>query len=154
MKKRKTVIVICTVILALCVYFFLKLKSNTPVSKENMTLIVKETVSPNKDYVPSEEDIVYFTVSVYQNSNHTIYVFADSSSPHYGNISYEVDCDHSINKGDVQITWTTLMGSTEASENDEIACAEVTITDDKKTVSKERINFFSKVIKTIADTIQ
>lgn len=152
--KRKIIIAICTVILALCGYFFLKLKSNTPVSKENMTLIVKETVSPNKDCVPSEEDIVYFTVSVYQNRNDKIYVFADSSSPLYGNVSYEVDFDHSINKDDVHVSWTTLTGSTEASENDEIACAEVTITNNGKTISKERINFLSKVIKTIADTIQ
>ena len=153
MKKRKIIIGICTVILILCTYFFIKLKNSTP-SRENMTLIAKETTSPNKDYVSDEKDIVYYTVSVYQSRNNKIYVFADSSSPHFGNISYEADCDHSINKGDVQVTWTTLMGSTEPSENDEIACAEVTITEDGKTVSKERINFLSKVIKAITDTIQ
>lgn len=69
-----------------------------------MTLIEKETVSPNKNYVSSKEDIVYYTVSIYQNRNNKIYVFADSSSPHYGNLSYQVEFDHFINKDDGHIT--------------------------------------------------
>ena len=153
MKKRKIIIVLCTVIPVLCGVLLSETESRTS-SRENMTLIAKETASPNKDYVSSEEDIVYYTVTVYQDKSNNIYVFADSSSPHYGNISYKADYNHSINKDDVQVTWATLMGSTEPNKNDEIACAEVIITDNGHSISEERINFLSKVIKTITDTLQ
>lgn len=69
-----------------------------------MNLISKETVSPNADYISSKDDIVYFTVSVYQSRNYTVYVFADSTSQHYGNVSYKAECDHVISKDDIQIT--------------------------------------------------
>lgn len=41
-------------------------KSNNFISTQNMELIYEETISPNKEYVEKEEDIVNYTVEVYQ----------------------------------------------------------------------------------------
>ena len=45
-------------------------------------------------------------------------------------LQYIVICDHAITADDVHIKWTTLMGSTEASEKDEIGLAHVSISKD------------------------
>ena len=37
-----------------------------------MELIYEETISPNKEYVEKEEDIVNYTVEVYQDDDHMI----------------------------------------------------------------------------------
>ena len=43
-------------------------------------LILQEQISPNKEYVTEEKDIVYYTVEVYQNDNNTITVNTSSNS--------------------------------------------------------------------------
>lgn len=49
-------------------------KSNDFISSQNMKLIYEETISPNKEYVEKAEDIVKYTVEVYQDEDHTILV--------------------------------------------------------------------------------
>ena len=44
-----------------------------------MELIYEETISPNKEYVEKEEDIVNYTVEVYQDDDHMIFVNANSN---------------------------------------------------------------------------
>lgn len=50
------------------------------VSTEDMRLVYEETISPNKDYAQSEEEIVYYTVEIYQDKDDKIWVNADSNS--------------------------------------------------------------------------
>ena len=52
-------------------------KSNNFISTQNMELIYEETISPNKEYVEKEEDIVNYTVEVYQDDDHMIFVNAN-----------------------------------------------------------------------------
>lgn len=42
--------------------------------------IFEETISPNKDYVENEKDVVYHTVEIYQNSDNVIIVTSKSTS--------------------------------------------------------------------------
>lgn len=49
-------------------------KDNDTISTQNMNLICEETVSPNKEYVTVDEDIVNFTVEIYQNKDNKILV--------------------------------------------------------------------------------
>ena len=50
-------------------------KSNNFISTQNMELIYEETISPNKEYVEKEEDIVNYTVEVYQDDDLILQVF-------------------------------------------------------------------------------
>ena len=52
-------------------------KSNNFISTQNMELIYEETISPNEEYVEKEEDIVNYTVEVYQDDDHMIFVNAN-----------------------------------------------------------------------------
>lgn len=49
--------------------------------------------------------------------------------------------------------WLTLAGGTEPMESDQIALARVTISDGGEVISRRNINFFSKGIQTIIDTL-
>ena len=53
----------------------------------------------------------------------------------------------------VQIKWTTLMGSTEASEKDEIGLAHVSISKDGEVFSEKMISFVAKAVNTVTDVI-
>ena len=92
-----------------------KTKEKNTIPKD-ASLICEETVSPNKDYITDEKDLVNYTVRVYQEKNNDIIVYAESNSPLFDEAQYIVICDHAITADDVHIKWTTLMGSTEASE--------------------------------------
>ena len=85
------------------------------------TVIFEETVSPNEKYVSSEEDVVYYTVRVTQAAPGTATVSAESNSGFFEPVSYEVACDGELSVDDVSVEWTTLMGGTEPSEDDQIA---------------------------------
>ena len=54
-------------------------KSNNFISTQNMELIYEETISPNKEYVEKEEDIVNYTVEVYQDDDHMIFLLLITS---------------------------------------------------------------------------
>ena len=44
------------------------------------SLIYEETISPNEDYVSSQDDIVYYTIRFYQDEDDKITVTADSNA--------------------------------------------------------------------------
>ena len=76
----------------------------------NMKLIYEETISPNKEFV-EKEDIVNYTVEVYQDKDNAILVSSKSNSEFFKPLQYELELDTSITKEDIDIEWTTLMGN-------------------------------------------
>ncbi|WP_195572823.1 hypothetical protein [Clostridium paraputrificum] len=120
----------------------------------NDELICEETISPNKEYVTSGEDIVNYTIQIYQNTeNDDIIVNADSNSGFFEKTQYVLDYDKPISKSDVNIEWTTLMGNPKYTEKDQLAVANVSISSNNDVFSKRKINFFSKGIEIVVDTI-
>ena len=62
-------------------------------------LILQEQISPNKEYVTEEKDIVYYTVEVYQNDDNTIIVNTSSNSGFFKPIQYTVNYDKAAGTG-------------------------------------------------------
>ena len=156
MKPRIKIFLIAVLIAALCNCMLLigmtKSKEKTTIPKD-ASLIHEETVSPNKDYITDEKDLVNYTIRIYQEKNNDIIVYAESNSPLFDEAQYIVPYDHAITADDVQIKWTTLMGSTEASEDDEIGLADVSISKDGEVFSEKTISFVAKVVNAVTDVI-
>lgn len=115
------------------------------------TVIFEETVSPNEKYVSSEADVVYYTVRVTQDAPDTATVSAESNSGFYEPVSYEVTCDGELSADDVSVEWTTLMGGTEPSEDDQIAVAVVSVRTDDGSVDEHKISFVTSALEMVAE---
>ena len=114
------------------------------------TVIFEETISPNEQYVSSEADVVYYTVRVTQDAPGTATVSAESNSGFFEPVSYEITCDGELSADDVSVEWTTLMGSTEPSEDDQIAVAVVSVrTGDG--VDERKISFVTRALEMVAE---
>lgn len=120
-------------------------------STDNMQKIDTQTVYPNPE--ASGEDRVYYTVDVYQDTDHTILVQADSNFQLFEKTQYTVAYDQAITKSDVSIKWTTLMGSTQPSQDDELAIADISLSHNGTVFSEKKINFVTKAIDIVVDTI-
>lgn len=115
------------------------------------TVVFEETVSPNEKYVSSEADVVYYTVRVTQAAPGTATVSTESNSGFFEPVSYEVACDGELSVDDVSVEWTTLMGSPEPSEDDQIAIAVVSVrTGDGE--DERKISFVTRAIEMAAET--
>lgn len=125
--------------------------SNDPVSTDGMTLIHEETISPNKEYVEKEEDVVTYTVEIYQNADGEVLVNSKSNSELFEPLQYEVKCNSSIEKSDVVIEWTTLMGNSKPTEDDQLSIACVSISENQTLLDKRNINFVNRAIDIIVD---
>ena len=77
MKPRIKILLLAVLIAALCNCMLMigmtKKKENNTIPKD-ASLICEETVSPNKDYITDEKDLVNYTVRVYQEKNNDIIV--------------------------------------------------------------------------------
>lgn len=124
------------------------------VSTDNMQLIDSQTVYPNPQDTADKEDRVYYTVEVYQDKDNTILVQADSNFKLFEKTQYTVDFDQVLTKADVSIRWTTLMGSTEATQDDELAIADISLSHGGTVFSEKKINFVTKVIDIVVDGIE
>lgn len=123
------------------------------VATDKMQLIDSQTVYPNPQDTASKEDRVYYTVEVYQEKDNTILVQADSNFKLFEKTQYTVDFDQTITKSDVSIKWTTLMGSTEFSQDDELAVADISLLHNGTVFSEKKINFVTKAIDIVVDSI-
>lgn len=123
------------------------------VSTDKMQLIDSQTVYPNPQDTADKEDLVYYTVKVYQENDNTILVQADSNFKLFEKTQYTVDFDQTITKSDVSIKWTTLMGSTESSQDDELAVADISLLHNGTVFSEKKINFVTKAIDIVVDSI-
>jgi hypothetical protein len=119
----------------------------------NAKLIYEETLSPNKEYVTSEEDVVNYYIKIYQDKNFKIIVDASSNSPLSKEQQYTLNYDKQIGKEDIAVSWTTLMGNSEAKENDQFAVAKVSISNNGVVFSERKINFAKNAIDIVVDTI-
>ena len=114
-------------------------------------VVFEETVSPNEKYVSSEANVVYYTVRVTQDAPGTATVSAESNSGFYEPVSYEVACDGELSTDDVSVEWTTLMGGTEPSEDDQIAVAVVSVRTGAGSVDEHKISFVTRAIEMAAE---
>ena len=124
------------------------------VSTDKMQLIDSQTVYPNPQDTADKEDRVYYTVEVYQDKDHTILVQANSNFKLFEKTQYTVDFDQALTKSDVSIQWTTLMGSTEATQDDELAIADISLSHGGTVFSEKKINFVTKAIDIVVDGIE
>ena len=124
------------------------------VSTDKMQLIDSQTVYPNPQDTADKEDRVYYTVEVYQDKDNTILVQADSNFKLFEKTQYTVDFDQALTKSDVSIQWTTLMGSTEATQDDELAIADISLSHGGTVFSEKKINFVTKAIDIVVDGIE
>ena len=124
------------------------------VSTDKMKLIDSQTVYPNPQDTADKEDRVYYTVEVYQDKDNTILVQADSNFKLFEKTQYTVDFDQVLTKADVSIQWTTLMGSTEATQDDELAIADISLSHGGTVFSEKKINFVTKAIDIVVDGIE
>lgn len=120
---------------------------------QDMKLIYEETVSPNKEYVESEEDIVNYSIEVYQDEDYKVLVNAKSNSEFFETLQYELEYDQEITESDIAIEWTTLMGNPKATEHDQLAIAYVSISENGQVFSERKISFGNKAIEIIIDTL-
>lgn len=124
------------------------------VSTDKMQLIDSQTVYPNPQDTADKEDRVYYTVEVYQDKDNTILVQADSNFKLFEKTQYTVDFDQVLTKADVSIRWTTLMGSTEATQDDELAIADISLSHGGTVFNEKKINFVTKAIDIVVDGIE
>lgn len=120
-----------------------------PLADNDESLIYEETISPNEDYVSSQEDIVYYTIRIYQGEDEKVTVTADSNALLFEEMDYEVSADNSISKENIEIAWTTMMGNPNASKEDQLAIAEVKISSDEGVLDERKINFASNAFDII-----
>lgn len=151
--KRMIVVVVSSVVLCLCLFFIFQIEKDTSTSNKDLTLIYKETVSPNKKYVSNKKDIVHYTIKIYQEDKNTVQVHAESNSPVFENTNYSVDYNQKLSKEDIQIKWMTLSGSTKAKKSDQRGLANVKILKDGSVVNEKVISFVGKGVKAITDVI-
>lgn len=115
------------------------------------TVVFEETVSPNEEYASSEEDVVYYTVRVTQAAPGAATVSAESNSGFFEPVSHEIECDGELSADDVSVKWTTLMGGTEPSEDDQIAVAEVSVRAGDGGVDERKISFVTRALEMAAE---
>lgn len=122
----------------------------TAPEQAGITPVFEETVSPNEDYAASPEDVVYYTVRVTQDASGTATVSTESNSGFFEPVSYQVECGQTLSADDVEVRWTTLMGGTEPSEDDQIAVADVSVQTADGTVDERKIVFVTGALEMIA----
>ncbi len=154
MNKKNTIFLLVTVLLfliILCLFvFYRNTIKNANVKEDN--LIYEETVSPNEDYVSSDEEKVYYTIKIYKD-NDKIIVKSSSNTPFTEELQYEIKYEQEINTNDIKVEWTTLMGNTNYTEKDQIAIAVVTLSHNGEIFSQRKISFVNNAIDIIIDTI-
>lgn len=129
--------------------------SSSPVDTVNLeeSLIYEETVSPNENYVSYDEEKVFYTIRVYKKENNII-VKSSSNTPFAKELQYEIKSDKDTTKDNIKIEWTTLMGDTNFTKENQIGIAIVTLSYDDEIFSQRKISFVSNAIDVIVDTIK
>lgn len=128
-------------------------KADDLISTDDMKLIYEETIYPNEEYVENQEDIVNYTVKIYQDKDNSILVDSKSNSGFFKHLQYKVECDTSIKKTDINIEWTTAMGNPTATKDDQLCIACVSISKNGELLDKRKISFINGGIEIIEDTI-
>lgn len=117
-------------------------------------LIYEESISPNREYVENEEDIVDYTIEIYQDNENNILVYSTSNSKFFDPLQCEMEWDEKMNESDIFIEWTTLMGSQTSNQDDQFALANVSFLKDGQVVQEVKINFVDQGIEIIKEIIR
>lgn len=117
-------------------------------------LIYEETISPNREYVENEEDIVDYTMEIYQDNENNILVYSTSNFEFFDPLQCEMEWDEKMNESDIFIEWTTLMGSQTSNQDDQFALANVSFLKDGQVVQEVKINFVDQGIEIIKEIIR
>lgn len=120
----------------------------------DMRLICEETISPNEDDAPSEADLVFYTVKVYQGQENQIVVCSESNSAFFAPLQEEMSYDREITEEDIDIQWTTIMGNPEPTEGDQLAIAHVSVLEDGISIGEWKISFVNQGIEWIEEGLQ
>lgn len=154
MKTKDTICFVCFLFLLAFVFVGCSSKStNVVISTDDMRLIHEETISPNREYVETEEDVVYYTVEIYQTKDNMVLVNAKSNSEFFEPLQYEVECNDSITESDIDLEWTTLMGNPNQTEDDQLSLCYVSISENGTLLDKRKISFVNLGISIIEDVI-
>lgn len=157
MKKFRLYCMICLIAICLCGCLSETgaddMASDDALLDKGFAMIYESTISPNEEYVQDEADKVFYTVQIYQGQDNKIVVNADSNSAFFKDVQYEVAHNGAISQSDVTVTWTTLMGSTEYTEENQLAVADIALYADGEVFSERKINFFNGGIDIVTDTI-
>ena len=65
-------------------------------------------------------------------------------------MQYVILCNKKILEADIQVEWTTLMGNPKPAKDDQLAVAQVTISENGEIISQRKINFARKAIEVLA----
>ncbi|MDB7953188.1 hypothetical protein [Faecalitalea cylindroides] len=117
-------------------------------------LIYEEAISPNREYVENEEDIVDYTIEIYQDNENNILVYSTSNAEFFDPLQCEMEWDEKMNESDIFIEWTTLMGSQTSNQDDQFALANVSFLKDGQVVQEVKINFVDQGIEIIKEIIR
>lgn len=152
--KRKIALLTALVLMLLSVFCACSKKNNSlEVTAPDGELIFEETVSPNKEFTDNDADVVYYIIRVYQKSDYSLVVQPDSNSEFYRVGEYTVDCKRKITKDEISVKWETLGGSTEYTEHDQLALADVSIKIDDGNTDERIVSFMGKVVKNVAEAV-
>ena len=122
--------------------------------EDSWKTIYEVVTSPNEEFVEKKEDIVYYTVKVYQKKQH-LKVVSSSNSAFSQDMSYEIELKEKVDAEDldVEVQWQTAMGDTNYTKEDQLAVAVVKISAKGKVISERKISFISNAIEIIGDTV-
>lgn len=155
---KRSNIALLGLILFLFIFLTTCSKENPPTATDSdsdafKNLVYKETISPNKEYVKSEEDIVTFTIEIYQDENYKISVSALSNSEFFDPMQYELMYDKEISESDIDIKWTTMNGSPNPTADNQLSTSVISISEDGEVFSQRKITFGSQAIEIITDML-
>ena len=116
--------------------------------------IYEVVMSPNEEFVEKKEDIVYYTIKVYQDKKR-LQVVSGSNSAFSKDMSYEIELKEEVDAEDldVEVQWQTAMGDTDYTKENQLVVAVVKISAKGKVISERKISFISNAIEIIGDTV-
>ena len=152
MKKEVKIIFVILILMAVCVWLIIENKDKSIDISKNAKLIYETSISPNEDFVEKEEDKVFLTIKIYQDKDNII-VDANSNSELTGNFRYKVETDKELKQDDINVEWQTIMGDTKFTKDNQLTVAIITLSKNGEIFSQRKINFASKTMDIIVDTI-
>lgn len=151
-KVIKIILALLVLTAVVCTGFIIVNKNKSSSENQNSKLIYETSISPNENFVDKDEDKIFFTIKIYQEKD-KIKVCTSSNSEFSEDISYDVKTDEKITKNDINVEWQTLMGSTDFTEDNQLSVALITLSKDGKVISQRKVNFVTKAIEIVADSI-
>lgn len=125
-----------------------------PISVADASLLYESEICSNEAYVEAEEDKTYLKVQVYQKQDNQVVVNASSNTAFFDGLQYTVEVSKELSPSDIAVEWLTFMGSTEDTEDNQKCIANVRINSGGEVLSERKINFATKAVEIIVDTIE